>query len=466
MSLREFATSDRYARARAALASAAILYYFFSLARPAFKMLFSDDDPMNMYHHWSTGALGSFKECLTFWSTYIRPMGAVFYLPLFHYSGFHPMPYRAAGIALIAFNLWLFYAVARRLTRDRGAAAVAVLLGCFHGCEVGLFASNGTMYDVLCFTFYFGALLVYVRARDDGRSLRWYEWLLFALMLVASLDAKEMAITLPVVVALYELLYRRPMSWMGTLLSGAIVGTCGIGKVLGRNSLITIDAYRPHLTFGQWLETTSGYLGLLFYSHHVSAIVTVLFWPVLVGIALAFRSRAMVFSAAFAFLGLLPVNFVPLRAGYVLYVPMFGFALYAAALIMEARNRLMAREPVRTYAMAATFVAVVIILHPLHRRHSRPDFAALLQAQVPTWQVIQEFNRAAPHVETGSSVLIIGGPWSETWDMYFIAHLYYRDDPSLHVLLATDDKAEPRGDQVPHVAHTMRFEGTRLLQVN
>ena len=107
-------------------------------------------------------------------------------------------------------NLWLAYLVFTRIGGSREIGAIATLLYCFHGKFDYLYYNAGSMYDVFCFLFFFLALLIYLRARVEGRFLGVWETLGFLVCLVCALNSKEMAATLPVIVLVYELIFHPP----------------------------------------------------------------------------------------------------------------------------------------------------------------------------------------------------------------------------------------------------------------
>ncbi len=63
------------------------------------------------------------------------------------------------------------------------------------------------VFDVLCFTFYFAAFTYYLSFRTRGLPLTPMRIVVFLLLYVGALDSKEMAVTLPVMVLLYELIW-------------------------------------------------------------------------------------------------------------------------------------------------------------------------------------------------------------------------------------------------------------------
>ena len=84
-----------------------------------------------------------------------------------------------------------------------------------------LYQNDGTVYDILCFTFFYSALATYVNVRRTGQAFTMGQALRFLGLSVLALNSKEMAATLPVVLWAFELIYWRPppglpeVSWVG-----------------------------------------------------------------------------------------------------------------------------------------------------------------------------------------------------------------------------------------------------------
>src|SRR6266478_8647244 len=101
------------------------------------------------------------------------------------------------------------YYLARLLACSRSVAFLAVLALCYHAQLADLVFIGSFIYDVLCGFFYFAALTYYIHIREKGRSLRSTEFAAFLALYICALNSKEMAVTLPVIVLIYEAL-RRP----------------------------------------------------------------------------------------------------------------------------------------------------------------------------------------------------------------------------------------------------------------
>ena len=70
----------------------------------------------------------------------------------------------------------------------------------------------GTIYDLACFTLFYLALVYYLRIRGEGSYPGPWQTITLLALYIAALDAKEMAVALPVIVAIYELVFHAPKS--------------------------------------------------------------------------------------------------------------------------------------------------------------------------------------------------------------------------------------------------------------
>src|SRR4051794_3764701 len=92
-----------------ALAAAAMLVLF-SFAADGLRIYFTGGDLMKPYGYWTHPVSQIVKEAIVFYPAEIfRPLGAVFYLPLFKHFGLNPLPYRVVSYVLLLANLGLLY---------------------------------------------------------------------------------------------------------------------------------------------------------------------------------------------------------------------------------------------------------------------------------------------------------------------------------------------------------------------
>ncbi len=433
-------------------------------------MHFAPDDMQNMYTYWNRGAWGVIKANLLVATSFYRPLAGLFYLPIFQLFGLNPLPYRIAIYAMLLLNIGLLYGLARQLTASRETAAFATLIGCFHSTAVLVYVSTAMIYEVLCYAFLLGALWWYVRIRSQGRALSVRELLIFALLFACALNSKEMAVVLPAMLVGYEIVYRglrRPS--LRELIPIALAGMMSAvylgGKLFGAETLTNIAAYRPEYSVDRYLETASRYAAdVLMHKEPLSDALTVAFWLVLFGIAAVLRRRNMWFGAAFAFLAYLPLNFVQPRQGFVLYIPLAGFSIYAADLLVALLDLLRLRVEYRKQIGALAFVGLLVALSLVNAR-SAEDFSSIRHAQRMTWHVLEEFKRIHPHAKPGSRLLLVDSPIDNSWDLYFIANLYF-NDKSVKMAWTRPQKGDPiiYGDAHENFDHELRYQGEQLVQ--
>src|SRR5260370_17477884 len=113
-------------------------------------------------------------------------------------------------MALLLANLGLLYLFCLRLSRSREVAALACLLGAYHAHLGDLYYNSGTIYDLLCFTCLYIALLYYMKIRDEGSYPGLWQTIALLALYIAALDAKEMAVSLPPTLALFYLSFHLP----------------------------------------------------------------------------------------------------------------------------------------------------------------------------------------------------------------------------------------------------------------
>jgi Flp pilus assembly protein TadD len=150
-------------------------------------------------------------------SNYYRPLPPLLFMLLHAVFGLQPKPFHLVNIALHAGTAALVFLLARELlaagagraaTRAPWPALVAGLLFAAHPIHAEAVAWISGVMDVSATFFSLLALWTYVRSTRPGRfQLVAYGVSLAALML--ALLSKEPAVVVPVLLVLYDLLYRR-----------------------------------------------------------------------------------------------------------------------------------------------------------------------------------------------------------------------------------------------------------------
>ena len=344
-----------------------LIGYFLHFAFPAVGGGFAEDEILSIWTHWSPGALKSLWANICFWKGIGRPGGAVYYLPLYHFFGLNPQPYRIAQISILAASIPIAYYLARLLTSSRSIAFLAVLAFCYHGQLASLVFSGAFSYDVVCGFFYFAALTYYIHIREKRIFLRPMQWVAFLALYVCALNVKEMAVTLPVVVFIYELLKYPggvdPPKFSRWVLYGAspalaagvitaiycynkiygsgFVGNFGTqiveyrtkGTGLDRGMAALLEFYTPRYSWHRFIESNARYVSEFFYlipNHVLTGEMLFAIWALLFAYAFLRRDFMLKMMAFWVVITPLPLAFIFPRGGGRLYILLFGWAMIFA----------------------------------------------------------------------------------------------------------------------------------------
>lgn len=444
---------------RSALLFCFVAIYFLCFVWGGFFDGFAPDDMHNLHKYWQAGGAKVLEANVQFWSSFYRPAGGAWYTGLYSLVHMQPFAYRVTCLLLVGLNLWIAFRFARALGAPLEAAICAVLLSAFHASMLPIYYSNSTIYDILCFAFYYSAFGWYLR----HRPLNWWQLAIFLALYIAALDAKEMAVTLPVFVLIWELAHgRRSVRDLApAMLAGLLTAGYIYGKLTGPDSLSTLDAYRPTITLHAFLATARNHMNLMFYGDswlRMNTVRVLGLWVLMPLLAWLLRSRVLALVAAFAVLSFLPVAFLPPREGFVLYLPLLWWAIYVAMLLMQLRERYAPRVPAWPVALA-----IPLALAPIHQRHASRGLPFLLHALQKTNVTLDEFRRLQAPVARGSCLLIRNNPFDPDWDVYFMAKLWFNDH-SLRVALQ-DAAAVPRGDGCEIYDRVLEFRDGKIAVV-
>jgi hypothetical protein len=166
------------------------------------------------------------------------------------------------------------------------------------------------------------------------------------------------------------------------------------------------------------------YLNVLFYQDHFFRDGhTILLMAAMLALAVWRRSRPLLFAWFFVLYSVLPFIFLPHYSGFFIYLPMVGWALYAATLLVMLREKLGKAVP-----PVALFLAVALALAPLHTRESRKTMQIFTSADLPTTEMIAGLQRVQPAVPKGARLFFQSDPFPpKTFSLVFLARLFYHD---------------------------------------
>ena len=145
--------------------------YFFLVSWDSLKAPFAPDEMRNIWEYWHPSPWRLVVSQFMLWHGYTRPMGGLFYLPIFLTFGLNPVPYHAVLLALLLAGAYLMYRFARVLGCAELPAAIVALIACYHGGLGNLYYDSAFVFDALCGLFYFAAFVYYAGIRSSGSLL-------------------------------------------------------------------------------------------------------------------------------------------------------------------------------------------------------------------------------------------------------------------------------------------------------
>lgn len=468
-----------FRRAVRAAFTALIVFYFIRFVGPGLHAGFNSDDPMNIYYYWSQGTGALLRNLPLFFTTYQRPMGGVYFSVLYYFFGLDPFPYHLVLILLIFLNAFLAYRFGRLITGSELAGGLAAFIVAYHSRLSMLVYLPAYAFDVLCFTFYFLALTYYVSRRTGGALLTWKQTVAFLLLYIGALDSKEMAVSLPVMVLIYEVIWHRPAElsfrsiarWLRrealpALIGGGLTLVYVVGKIKGSDSILTMEAYRPQFTWSRYWESTTRFVNTIFYAPPNGGLRTAGVMLLAAGLLfLAWRTKQkhLLFLWFFVWITPLPVTFVPERDGACLYIPLAGWGLAAAAVIVWLSDQAAAivRWAPRPLAVAA-LVAISVFAYWSHAaKEFKYAMPAMRDSGRLTMSAIRQVRALQPAVKRGSRIYVARDPFPE-WDMKFILELTYRDR-TVDVWLGNKVSLSP--GEIERMDYVFTFEGETLRRL-
>ena len=376
---------------------------------------------------------------LTVFTTAFRPLTTMFWRPLYAVFGFDPLPYRIVVHLLLTVNIGLAYLLARRLEMTREGAALTALVFCYNASTSALYYDTCLIGDVLCFLLYALTVLVYIGGRQAGHPVSWRRTAAVAVTYLLALDSKELAATLPGILLIYELLYRRrdfrdrqKALRIGGLLAAMFV----VGAVYLKVKVADMShnsAYDPHVTVAFILKNLGFYLHELLYlpENWVTPVKACLIVGGLIAAGALIRSRPAVFGVLYFVAELVPVAVIASRSGYAAYVAYFGLAMTVGAMVSGVRthlSRLTKRKDLETASAVVVFAGFAVLLGWAHMVRRMPANGYFEWDKPKVMALMDDFRQTIPEFPPHVRVLLIDDVWGPDWGPMFLLRLMYRDE--------------------------------------
>ena len=433
-------------RKLALLTALFILLFFIFFSYSGLFAYFTFDDGTAVVEdqrHFEVSMWRNLLNVLTVFTTAYRPLGTFFWRPLYAIFGYNPLPYRIVMQLILALNFGLAYVLARRLEVTREAAVLTTLIFCYNASMADLYYDTCTVTDAICFTFYALACMAYVLGRQSRNVLTRNRIIGVMVFYALALDSKELAVAIPGILTIYEALYhyrdlrdnQKALRVGGVLLAMFVIAAIYLKvKVadLGQNA-----AYRPHATVGFVVKNVAHYVRTLLYIPETAA-NTRRAWLILAGfmaVAMLVRSRAAIFGVLFFVTAVIPVAVIPGRGGYCAYIPYFGLALAAGAILAGARvyltrggtDRPLKRPDLETRTAVMLFLAIAAVLTRAHMVGRQPGYRYFEWITPPVVAMMDDFRRTIPEFPPNARVLLADDPWPKDWGQMFLVELMYHD---------------------------------------
>ena len=299
-----------------------------------------------------------------------RPVATLSYFLLHQAAGLNPFYYHLTSVALHILNILLVYWTGRLILKNPSAALIAGLLFACHPVQTEPVDCIAYNEDLLTAFFFLLAFILYLKATPQDfkkTAVKYYGGSLLCFLL--GLLSKEMAITLPAVLLLYDLTLRagNRQSFSLKMVVNAVIdrgrlyagyGAVGLFYLALRFIFLSNPAAQATPFFGSLFER------ILYLPAHIFSFIKLAIFPVelnadyvfaypsgffdisnlvgfiiVIGLAaasfLVFKHARQVFFCIWWFLiTLFPVyNIIPIfnpLAERYLYIPLIGFCMLAA----------------------------------------------------------------------------------------------------------------------------------------
>jgi hypothetical protein len=158
-----------------------------------------------------------------------------------------------------------------------------------------------------------------------------------------------MAVTLPVIVLIYEAL-RCPRlrdwkqfirsNWRSAapcLIAGMLTLPYIYGKTQGSNALARVTGYTPDYSWHTFTNSNARFISELFYlpPNHLTQGMLLVLWTAIFVYAFSRRDRMLELMAFWVLITPVPIAFIAARGGACLYLPLFGWAMIFAKLASD-----------------------------------------------------------------------------------------------------------------------------------
>jgi hypothetical protein len=384
---------------------------------------------------------------------YFRPVGMLVYQIAFNLFDRDPRPYHWLMWAIHSLNVAIVYVVLKRFTESRAGAAVGAMLFAYPPIFTDIFWSFGTIFELIGAALFFTGMLLWQR---KSRSLAIV--LASCAVFILAIKTKEMAITLPAVWLLQDVLLRRPLKWKEF---GAIVLPGLIGAWYGLQKLSEMRAPDPNQPY--YMDFHGIVMGRGFGFYFNTLFDTNLRWQiwcigftVVLLILLALKWRLAAFFQMYVFVTFLPLIFlVNHRGPFYWYFPMLGVCGLAALLVKTATERVTSRISPRRLAPYGSFAfALLCLVYFIHSSRATAVQREQQQDISEKYRGFVESLQQLPPPDQGETLFFTSVP-----DYFDADALRFASELALH---RSDIAVKLVQESPPDARYRLVFENSRV----
>ena len=296
----------------------------------------STDDFNNLYWAQRQTGLQTIEQLVNPASRAVRPAGMMFYWVLFNTFHMNAAPYHWIAWLLHAINTWLVYLVLKRITGSHPGSVIGAMLFACQAAFADIYWNFGSIFELLSALGFFVGILLWLK---HPRS--WTTVLACSVLFLFALKAKEMAITLPAIWLLCDLLLQKKPSFKT---ASYVLPPAALGIWFGMRKLRELSSSDPtglHYMDLQWITLGRG-LGT-FFNELFTVTLRWQFWAIGFAAVLLFfvlrKNRQGLFFQAYFLITFLPVIFmINHRELYLSYIPFLGLCGIACLLVQASTD--------------------------------------------------------------------------------------------------------------------------------
>lgn len=355
------------------------------------------------------------------------PLHILFYAIQHAVWGMNPGGYHAVSVILHIFNSIFLFILIRTITGRKDAALFAALIFAVHPVQVENVAWVSEQKSLLAMAFFIPAFYLYVLDADHRKV--WFYWASVCLYGL-SLLAKVSTVSLPILLLLYDLCYRKTFEKRYVINKApyfAVAGVMSLVSIFIQTSnrgmfyfkndpfvtfLTTVVAIKDYLLNMIWPANLSAYYSLVYTRISEPAVVLSLLLIVSLtfGTVYLFRKdRQAGFWAVWFWAAILPnLNIIPLSvvmADRYLYIPLIGPAvLLGLAFFGPMKAWLLKHVPTPAgWVYAASGMLIILLAITSHAR------SRIWENNLTLWtDTVKRIQHGIPYTNLGASYLQIG----------------------------------------------------------